>query len=151
MIIAAAILVWKTTTLSETGGPSVPVPPVYKVGDRFEEVKGLDITVAEKTLVLYLRSTCKFCTASMPFYRTLAERNGAVRVAVVGPEPEAVLRRYVEQHSFVPDALVSVPLGRLRFAGTPTLAVMDARGTMLAIWRGQLPPDKEAEVREALR
>jgi hypothetical protein len=153
MVVAAAVLVWKATTLSDVGAARVgpPAPSAYKIGDRLEEVKGLDITLAEKTLVLYLRSTCKFCTASMPFYRTIAQRSGAARLAVVGPEPEEVLRDYVDQHSFVPDALVSVPFGRLRFAGTPTLALLDANGRMLAIWRGQLPPNTEAEVRQALR
>ena len=152
MVVAAAVLVWKATTLSDVGAPRAgpPTPAAYKIGDRLEEVIGLDVTLAKKTLVLYLRSKCKFCTASMPFYRTLAQRNGAVQLAVVGPESEEVLRDYVVQHSFVPDAVVSVPVGRLRFGGTPTLALLDTDGRMLAIWRGQLPPDKEAEVRQAL-
>jgi hypothetical protein len=153
MIVAAAFLVWKSSrSVDVAAGPGGPAAPAaYNVGDRLNDISGVDFTLGNGTLVLYVRSTCRFCTASMGFYRTLVDRLDGVRLAVVGSEPETVLRGYMSQHSLVPHVLVSVPPGRLKFAGTPTLALLDSRGTIRAIWRGQLTPDKENEVRRALQ
>jgi hypothetical protein len=92
-------------------------------------------------VVLVLHSQCRFCTDSMPFYRTLKERanmpGSRFRLQVVGIEPPRVLSEYLSRH-----ALDSVPVtSQLTLGGiraTPSLVVVDTHGRVVRSWSGQL-------------
>jgi hypothetical protein len=154
MIAASGVLIWRASTggprpTATRAGPSAIVP--YQIGDNFESAPGLSFEEAPQTLVIYLQSTCRFCTASMGFYQGLNDSRRRVPLVVVGFEAQSVLNDYVTSHGFAPDRIVTVPASTLRFGGTPTLALVDRTGRIGAIWRGQLKSDEEAEVRRSLQ
>ena len=74
----------------------------------------------------------------------------AVQLVVIGFESQPVLDGYLAEHRFKPDRVVSVPVGSVRFQGTPTLALIESDGKIRTIWRGQLTSEREAEVRQSL-
>jgi hypothetical protein len=46
--------------------------PIYAVGERFDAASLLGGDNAHSTLVVWVRSTCPFCSESMEFYKRLA-------------------------------------------------------------------------------
>ena len=155
MTLAAGTLVsllWTSQTASRrNAGDRVTPNRGYGVGERFDTA-GLIRSTQGPTLVMYVRSSCQFCTASMPFYnRVAAQRSKGARLVVIGPETEEQLRRYLTEHGLLVDQVVSVQRGELRFAGTPTLLLLDAEGRIQRVWQGQLAAAQEGEVEESLK
>ncbi len=107
------------------------------------------------TLILSLRSTCRFCTNSMPFYRRLLEDRKqigvAVRVVVVSTEPREVTQAYLTENGVTADFVVQVNAANWRdYLRTPTLLQVDSKGVIVNQWTGQLTPDEEKRVLSAL-
>lgn len=149
VLAAASTVLW----MAATGGfvPEPTGPATYKVGDKFDAVAGAQVTSPERpTLVMHLSSRCQYCTASLGFYRALAEANRTARIVVVGSEAAEQLKVYVESAGFYPDAIVRVAPGTLKMPSTPTLALVDTTGTVAGIWRGRLKPELEQQVRARL-
>jgi hypothetical protein len=154
MLLAAVALVSRTWTVEPAATATRAGSPEaisYKVGDTFATIPGIDFGANHLTLIAFLQSRCRFCTASMPFYRDLSVHNRNVQVIVIGFEPQSEIEVYVAQHGFKPDRVVSVPIGTLRFRGTPTLALIERDGKIRTIWRGQLTPERQAEVKLSLQ
>ena len=70
---------------------------------------------------------------------------------VVGYEPAEVLEAYVKAYGFEPDLVVSAPPKSLRTRGTPTLMLAAPDAVLADVWRGQLNPDQESLVFDAIR
>jgi hypothetical protein len=154
MVVAAGVLVFRTWSAAPAATATRAGPPElvsYSVGDTLGPIPGIDFGSSRLTLVAYLQSSCRFCDASMTFYRGLVDEGSKVPMVVIGFEPQSVLDDYVARHRFKPDRVVSVAIGTLRFRGTPTLALIERDGKIRSIWRGQLKPDREAEVRLSLQ
>jgi hypothetical protein len=157
VVVASGVLVWVLV------GPGAAfrvrqtpraAPPSYAVGERFAAVAGLEFARAPLTLIVWVRSTCRYCTESMGFYRRLAAAPRRARVVVVGAEPVERLREYVGEHGFAPDEVVSVGAEAVKLPVTPMLVLVDAEGIVRAVWRGKLGSAAEeaavlAEVRNA--
>jgi len=124
-------------------------PPFYKVGDRTVVLAGAGIP--GPALVMHLRSDCKYCTESMPFYQRLAGLNRRVSMVAVGYEDKQALATYLELHGVTPDYIVSVRPGDLKTGGTPTLLLIDSRQTITAVWRGLLTGAGETAVTSAIQ
>src|SRR5688572_28338298 len=60
-----------TAPPSPAGGPTT-----YARGDRMNLLNGVTFARTAKTIVIYVRSTCQLCVASMDFYRALANEHG---------------------------------------------------------------------------
>lgn len=153
-VAVTAAMGWRLWTGSN---PSVaaapPVPPGYAIGEQLPAIEGIRYQESARTVILFASSQCKFCTESMPYYSRLSESKNShrgMRFVIAGPEPEAVLRRYVEGHDVRPDQVMNVKPGVFKVTGTPTLIVADSAGKVLGYWRGLLG-DREAEVETALQ
>jgi peroxiredoxin len=133
---------------------SLPKPPRYAVGDVLSEFPDLKLGTAEQTLVLVFRSTCRFCTDSMPFYKKLAEEaagtRGATRLVGITTDTAETAQEYLRQHRLQLSTVVSTTPGMLRVRGTPTLLLVDRAGAIKHIWNGQLPGGAETDVLSAL-
>ena len=116
-------------------------------GARAPSIGTVDYSASAKTVVLVIRSGCKFCTASMDFYRRLASaesvRTGRARVIVTGNESADVLRNYVRQHGFQPSDIVSAALPT---KGTPTLFIVGRKGTIESLWLGKVSDETERQI-----
>lgn len=129
---------------------SGPVTP--GVGGHLDPAVGIDVAAGSQALVLALQSDCSFCQESMPFYRRLlVERNsGDLQIVVAAPSHDVGIGEYLAQEEFHPDDVVFVERGQLPVAGTPTLLVVDASGTVTHAWIGRLDAEQEAEVMSVL-
>ena len=154
-ILATCVVV--TFAVIERRGESIPAPQLppqpFIVGEQAEVIPGVKYDAGahvRTTVVLYLRSSCQFCTASMPFYQRLREAAAATagtRLIAVGPEPTDDLASYLRQHLVEVDAVVSYE-GRPK--PTPTVLLVDSTGVIRSIWMGQQRDDGERDILEAI-
>jgi hypothetical protein len=126
------------------GGP-------YRVGDRIAEIQGVDFSRAPATLVMVLREGCPSCTASMDFYKRLADSARRARLVVLSADDPEVIASYLDAHGFAPDQTLSTE-SPLRIAGTPTLLLVDRDRIIRQTWDGPIEgPSQERDVINALR
>jgi hypothetical protein len=143
-IVAVAVTErWRARPTTDAHG-SAPLP--FTRGDQAEALPDLRYADAPMTLVLYLRSTCPYCSASMPFYRRLREASGAgggPRLVAVSPEPMNEFKAYLEKNQMNVDHIVA---SSLKPHPTPTLVLVDSAGIVRGVWLGQQSKDGEQEV-----
>ena len=116
-------------------------------------IAGVDWAANGKTLVLALQKDCKFCSASAPFYRRLiqdAQEHGAVHLLAVLPSKDAESRDYLGGLGVSLSEVRQAELGAIHVQGTPTLILVDSKGTVERVWIGQLPSQGEKEMIEAV-
>ena len=111
------------------------------------------LPAADQTVLVFVNSTCRFCTSSMPFYLRLIDaiRSGgrSVRSFFASREPVEITRRYLDSHHLLPDAIITLP-NDIPLTGTPTVLVIDRNGSVADGWLGQLTPRQEAAVMRLL-
>jgi hypothetical protein len=103
---------------------------------------------SNKTLILVLDVRCRYCTSSIPFYRTLAQvanREPRVQVVAVFSSSLAESGEYLTQHELAVSRLQK-SLESLGVLGTPTLIMVGRSGMIEHIWVGKLSPTQEREV-----
>jgi len=108
---------------------------------------------SKQTLVLVLREGCHFCTDSADFYRRLASESRQTKTKLVTVLPGSVedSRRYLDDLRVPIVDIKQSSLSEVNVRGTPTLLLVDDKGVVRKSWVGQLPPDGEAEVFDAIR
>lgn len=102
---------------------------------------------AAPAVVAVLRSTCGFCTESMPLYRELTRirRNRAgtaVPFIVVSNESPETITKYLSSHGVTASRIVTVPTAAMGAPGTPTLFVVDDDGRIVIREVGRLSDTK---------
>jgi thioredoxin-related protein len=110
---------------------------------------GADWGHSDRTLLLVLSTTCRYCTESAPFYQRLAQeksKRGGVRLMAVLPQSADVAQQYLADHGITVDQVKQAAPGAAYAKGTPTLILVDNTGSVVGSWVGKLPPEKEAEV-----
>jgi hypothetical protein len=124
--------------------------PTYKVGEPFQLLTGFKSSPGIPYLFLIVRDGCRYCDASTDFYRRVVEasRGGKSSVQVIGLclNPGDVCAEYFKRGGIAVDRAVSAGTDRLQIAGTPTLVLVDERGSVQSVWEGQLAPVSEQEV-----
>ncbi len=123
--------------------PRQPIPIGSKI-----EVKDITWTASRATLVLALSTTCRFCTESAPFYRELTkyakERN--IRTIAILPQPLNEASTYLSNENVRVDEIRQNELSAVHVTGTPTLLLIDSKGTVQGSWIGKLPEQSEKDV-----
>ena len=139
--------------------PESPVstPTYYSAPAAPASVSGripVDLTTRDRWLVLVLSTQCHFCVESAPFHEELVKmvgKSGNTGLIAVFPQTKQEVEKYEAAHDFRPDTvLTDVSLNQLQVRGTPTLMLVDNRGTVLKHWEGRLPESKQMEVRSQL-
>jgi thioredoxin-related protein len=130
---------------------AIPTPLTYDTGEQFPEIQNVRYEDNEKTVVLFIASTCRYCTESMPFYAQLTAKRRELRTKVVafGFEPEPTLKEYLAKHGVEVDHIQSSMSRKYKFAATPTLVVLNSKGVVLNQWIGALG-EREADARRVL-
>jgi hypothetical protein len=124
-----------------------PAPPSVAIGTQLEN--GL-FERNSWTIVAIVKSTCRYCTASMPFYVRLRENFASVPFVVAGRESEEDLLTYTTSHAVKGDRYVQVPAEELGRIPTPTLLLVGPSGIVRAVWQGELEKSRERSVLRAL-
>ena len=131
-------------------------PPRYRVGDSLLDVQEVAALNPSPTLILYVNSTCQFCTQSVPFYSRIADefvREGSgIRIVAMARQPLGELQAYLTDHGL--DGATAVEIGAdTNFVptATPTLVLMDSKRRVEGEWLGMLDADGEEQVLAAIR
>lgn len=139
-VVIAVCALWIATTRGQSVASGPPPAPAYKVGDVFSGVQGLRLADSERTLLIAVKSDCKFCTASMPLYREIiaqrSARNSHLRVVVVAPGNDTGFEGYLATHGLKADEALTFTPGALKVRGTPTLLLLDSAGQVKQVWEG---------------
>ncbi len=145
-ILLAVFIVWRL--VADGSNSSGTTQNTYIVGERVGPIVGLNRDAAPRTLLIALRSTCQFCTASMDFYKRLAEQRSpsGIRIVAISSEPIAITEAYAKEHGASFDAVLSFQPGNVKIQRVPTLLVIDSEGSVRNVWEGQLTAEQEQEV-----
>jgi hypothetical protein len=112
-------------------------------------VPGVEWNKNERTLLLVLSTSCRYCTESSPFYQRLVQekaKKGGVGLVAVLPQSVDESQKYLNGLGVSVDDIKQVGLDAVRVRGTPTLIMADRTGAVVESWVGKLPAEKEVEV-----
>jgi hypothetical protein len=142
---------WLLDVTSARMGQSIPdAPPTGSL----ITVSDFNWAGSKQTLVLALREGCHFCTDSAEFYRRLAvvaRREKNTRLLAVLPTEIEASSTYLKGLGVPVSEIRKSALGQIKVRGTPTLLLVNNKGVVTRSWLGQLSPEKEVEVIEAVR
>jgi hypothetical protein len=149
VIVAGVSVAWLAWQRSQHPAPRLP--PTYIVGERIAEVGAVDFQASAQTLVMALREDCRYCQASVPFYRTLTEAlrkraDGTTRLVVMSTDSVPAMSAYLKANDIQVDHVAAYRAGDLKIPGTPFLFLVDRAGIVKSVWRGKLATSQEREV-----
>jgi peroxiredoxin len=132
---------------SAANGPQLPNE--YKPGEALGSLPGFAPKSDAKSLLFVVKSTCRFCTDSMPFYQRVVQEVRAaktpVRLVGVCLESSEACTEYLKRHNLAMDLTLAVPQGTLKVVGTPTLILVDEAGKVGKVWTGMLPAPEQQQ------
>jgi hypothetical protein len=149
---AVAFVLIQRSVSSEPAGPG-PGAETYRVGESLDDVaQAIVQDTDERTVILFLSSTCQFCTKSMPFYRRLAEARQRLgfHLVALGRQSEIDIREYLAEHDVTVDKIATVGAVPAKLTATPTLIVADPSLKAQGVWVGFLQEQREREVLQML-
>lgn len=120
---------------------------IIPIGSKFE-IKNVDWGTSRATVVLALSTTCHFCTESAPFYRELTRyaKDKHIRTIAVFPQPFPDAAAYLKNENVEVDEIRQSPLSAIQVSGTPTLLLIDLKGTVQGAWLGKLAAHSEKDL-----
>lgn len=124
-----------------------------KVGTQLT-IPDVDWGKSRRTLMFVLSKDCRYCTESAAFYqRLVVEKSKDQKIGLIAffPQNVEVARKYLIDLGVLVDDIRQVNPQLPRVSGTPTLILVDGKGTVQRVWVGKLPSSKEAEVLDELR
>jgi thioredoxin-related protein len=128
-----------------------PPPPQIAKGTKVS-LTDTDWQANQKTLLLVLQKGCHYCSESMPFYKTLAEkaREKGVKLIAVLPNSREESQQYLKENGLEIQEIKQAQLNTINVRGTPTLILVNDKSEVLDSWVGKLPSQKEQEVMNKL-
>jgi thioredoxin-related protein len=127
-------------------------PPVEITKGTKISLADVDWQANQKTLLLVLQKGCRFCTESMPFYKTLVEKakEKGVKLVAVLPDSREESIQYLKENGVEIQEISQSGLNELNVKGTPTLLLVDQNGEVTNSWIGKLNANREQEVSKVL-
>ena len=127
--------------------PAVAAPAISNTAlgkDLKPELPDVNWSANGETVLLALSTHCHFCTDSAPFFRQLSEKSGKkFKIVAVLPESAKEAQDYLKRKGVHVDQVKQMSLDKLGVDGTPTMLLLDNRGTVTQSWFGML--DSEAQ------
>lgn len=127
--------------------PSAPTSKEPQVG-RSVTLSDFEPSAHNKNVLLVLMKGCRFCEASMGFYKTLLEQNRGtgVKFVVVFPRDSKDIDAYLRTYGITDIDVKYSELSEIDVDATPTIIVTDENGLITKAWVGKLSSEKEKEV-----
>jgi thioredoxin-related protein len=149
LVASALVVLWPRVTHALGIKPKRPAA-AYRAGDRVD-VPADWYRSSPRTLVLFARASCGACEKARPFLKDLTERLSGKSAIVVagGVETKDEDAAFARSLGVTDSSIKTTPSG-LRVRVTPTLVLVDDRGTILESWEGIGPPDKQKAIVEAI-
>lgn len=135
LVVQRYLLSTKSTLGSPTIGRSVAID-------------GFDPSEKSKNVLLVMMKGCRFCEASMGFYKEVQRKSKMAdfKVVAVFPPSTDSVESYLAEHGLEGIQIVYSQLAEIEVDGTPTMIVTDQNGKITKTWVGQLSNDREIEV-----
>ncbi len=133
--------------VSRALGNAPPVPaPAYQAGAAIdtpaEWYQG-----APYTLLLFARASCRACQSAQPFFKQLITDIGStIRVVLVTSAGEADEDAYYARGLGLAAQAIRTAVPGLNVRVTPTLVLVDRRGTIIDAWEGVGPAEKQTAI-----
>jgi thioredoxin-related protein len=147
LLVALLILGFFARNLFYRNGPNLQSG--LKIGDKIEHLPPALIKGEGQTLVVFMNTKCRYCTASIPFYNQLVELQQAVpnRISIVGvfTDNEEEVKVYVQRENLKMITALTDP-SLFNAVGTPTLVLLDKSASVQNFWVGQLSKEQEQQV-----
>ena len=133
-----------------------PTDDSLKVGTKIASLKETAFADSDRTIVIFLSTQCRYCIASVPFYKKLAETQGRSRgknvsVVAVFSNSDEETEKFLGSKSLSLKSVSAADFKELKVSMTPSIALIDRTGKILDSWTGQLTPASEARVMEILQ
>lgn len=150
IISVSLLLGWVLVTRFLSPGPSPPRPGranPLQAGKRMN-LAGVNWLANKRTLILFLRKDCQFCTQGEFFYQRLVAAAMKNRVSLIAllPDELTAAKAYLRTLGLEIQDVRQANLKELDIPVTPTVLLVNDSGAVEHAWVGKLPPDKEAEV-----
>lgn len=145
-VFCAAIVIWQFTHKALPDPPKDPNEA--RVGSKIS-VSDISWKVHSPTLVLALSTYCPYCKASAAFYRSLADAGRAkgLHLMAVFREPASIFTPIKSSFGIENISEVrEVNLGQMGVSATPTVLLVNEKGIVQDVWRGQLSPFDEKQL-----
>jgi thiol-disulfide isomerase/thioredoxin len=111
----------------------------------------LSYPLKNKTLVMFISTTCHFCKASEPFYQQLAlKAPGKFDLVAVLPQPQDQANAYLKSSAISASTVISTSLSSAGVSATPTLLLLNPVGKVEKAWIGLLDEHGQKSVLEAV-
>ncbi len=135
--------------------PPAGALPRYDRGERLDmSLPG--VTPGRRVVVVKVRSTCEFCTLSMPRFRELLAMSSVpgsgFTVVVAGDETRATLDDYLRQNDLMTNNLVDLRGVHAKLAACPVpyVVIIDGTSRVVDSWPGLITPSRLEQIRSAL-
>jgi len=113
---------------------------------------GVDWAKNGRTLVMALSAHCRYCKESAPFYRRInTEAGRSVKLLAVLPQSREESAKFLRDEGVRVDDIRQAEPIALGVPGTPTLLLVDGKGTVVQLWLGRLTRSKQDSVLSMLR
>jgi thioredoxin-related protein len=110
-------------------------------------LSGVDWSQSDRTLLLALSTTCRFCAESAPLYQRLQQdKPKNVRLLAVLPQSIDDSQKYLTKLGLNVPEVAQAPLISIGVRATPTLILIDKNGIVNKSWVGKLPDAEAAKV-----
>lgn len=145
VILCAVLLPRYWAPRADTAAPHLPT------GGVAPSIPGISYDTADLTIVVAIRSNCRYCAESMPSLRNVERqvagtKSGRARFVVVGVEDLRVLGRYLEGNGLRTAARVVVPMSSPFVRATPVVVAVDRDGVIRGAWLGRFDDGMATEV-----
>jgi hypothetical protein len=126
------------------------VSPNMLIGQRID-IPGATWGSSQINVVVFLSGECRFCEASMPFYRRLASEHrhaagSGVSLLAVSLEPSEYLSDHLASEQLQFDHVFQLKQPSALLHATPTFLIVDKNGVIQRAAIGELPATKEDEM-----
>lgn len=147
-IMLAVVLLSRYFVSSPPAAASSQPSPVIKPGTELSYAK-VDWKKNEKSLVMVLSTTCKYCSDSAQFYKRLTEKTStepSLGTVAVFPQKVGESAIYLKEKEIKVGQILEAEPSEFSVRGTPSLLLVNKDGVVLDSWVGKLTPEKEQEV-----
>ena len=138
-----------TSALGMKPAPPPPPPAAYAAGQQVD-VPAAWYAGAPHTLIVFARASCAACDKAQPFLKTLVGRMNGKGGALMAHPPGALAadQAFGRSLDIAQDRIMTTVAG-LRVKATPTMILVDQRGTIINAWEGA-NPNRQADILKAV-
>lgn len=129
--------------------------PVTLVGKKLD-IPGVTWSASQISAVVFLSTECRYCEASMPFYRRLVSEHrqtasSRVSLLAISFEPSESVNSHLTSEQVQFDHVYQIAQPNRLLPGTPTFLIVDKNGIIQRAAFGELPTSKEDEMLQIVK